>query len=332
MRRRHGDDDARLADVDAADAVVDRDAAQAVALGEPRGQLGHDLLGHALVGLVLEVQHVAVARAVARRADERRDRAGAVAAHLVHRGVERQRLLDEPERPPPETGGMSATSSPAASARSRSAYARFTANRMPAGSSPSSSARPHVADDARRPEARARRFPTRALAQRREQPHPHVHGGVYPPALALTLVARAADSVRWQRMATAEDRRLTDSGIEVKPVYTADDLPPGELELPGEHPFTRGPVPDDVPRPPVDDAPVRGLRLGGGDERALPLPARTRARRGSRSRSTSRRSSATTRTTRSRRARSAAPGSRSTRSRTWRCCSRGSRSARSRPR
>jgi methylmalonyl-CoA mutase N-terminal domain/subunit len=44
-------------------------------------------------------------------------------------------------------------------------------------------------------------------------------------------------------MATAEDRRLTDSGIEVKPVYTAGDVPPGELELPGEHPFTRGPYP-----------------------------------------------------------------------------------------
>jgi len=44
-------------------------------------------------------------------------------------------------------------------------------------------------------------------------------------------------------MATAEDRRLTDSGIEVKPVYTADDLPPTELELPGEFPFTRGPYP-----------------------------------------------------------------------------------------
>ena len=44
-------------------------------------------------------------------------------------------------------------------------------------------------------------------------------------------------------MATAEDRRLTDSGIAVKPVYTVDDLPPGELELPGEHPFTRGPYP-----------------------------------------------------------------------------------------
>jgi methylmalonyl-CoA mutase N-terminal domain/subunit len=42
-------------------------------------------------------------------------------------------------------------------------------------------------------------------------------------------------------MATAEERRQTDSGIEVKPVYTADDLPPDPLELPGEHPFTRGP-------------------------------------------------------------------------------------------
>ena len=42
-------------------------------------------------------------------------------------------------------------------------------------------------------------------------------------------------------MTSADDRRLTDSGIEVKPVYTAADLPPGELEPPGEFPFTRGP-------------------------------------------------------------------------------------------
>jgi methylmalonyl-CoA mutase N-terminal domain/subunit len=40
---------------------------------------------------------------------------------------------------------------------------------------------------------------------------------------------------------TTTDRRLTDSGIEIKPVYTADDLPPHQLELPGEYPFTRGP-------------------------------------------------------------------------------------------
>jgi len=44
------------------------------------------------------------------------------------------------------------------------------------------------------------------------------------------------------RVATT-DRRLTDSDIEIKPVYTADDLPRRELELPGEFPFTRGPYP-----------------------------------------------------------------------------------------
>jgi methylmalonyl-CoA mutase N-terminal domain/subunit len=46
------------------------------------------------------------------------------------------------------------------------------------------------------------------------------------------------------RMATAEDRRETDSGIEVKPVYTAADIPGHELEPPGAYPFTRGPYPD----------------------------------------------------------------------------------------
>ena len=44
-------------------------------------------------------------------------------------------------------------------------------------------------------------------------------------------------------MATAEDRRLTDSGIEVKPVYAAADARQAELEPPGEYPYTRGPYP-----------------------------------------------------------------------------------------
>src|SRR5690349_22433469 len=43
-------------------------------------------------------------------------------------------------------------------------------------------------------------------------------------------------------MAASGDRR-TDSGIEVKPVYTAADAP-ADLEQPGEYPFTRGPYPD----------------------------------------------------------------------------------------
>ncbi len=44
-------------------------------------------------------------------------------------------------------------------------------------------------------------------------------------------------------MATTEDRRETDSGIEIKPVYTAEAAP-DELELPGEFPYTRGPYKD----------------------------------------------------------------------------------------
>jgi methylmalonyl-CoA mutase, N-terminal domain len=42
-------------------------------------------------------------------------------------------------------------------------------------------------------------------------------------------------------MATAEDRRETDSGIEVKPVYTEAEVADLELAPPGEFPFTRGP-------------------------------------------------------------------------------------------
>src|ERR687896_1602833 len=45
-------------------------------------------------------------------------------------------------------------------------------------------------------------------------------------------------------MATTEDRRETDSGIEIKPVYTPEDSPDTARERPGEFPFTRGPYPD----------------------------------------------------------------------------------------
>src|SRR5205085_3336782 len=45
-------------------------------------------------------------------------------------------------------------------------------------------------------------------------------------------------------MATTEDRRETDSGIEVKPVYTEEDVAELERETPGTYPFTRGPYRD----------------------------------------------------------------------------------------
>jgi methylmalonyl-CoA mutase, N-terminal domain len=45
-------------------------------------------------------------------------------------------------------------------------------------------------------------------------------------------------------MAPEDDRRETDSGIEIKPVYTEEDVAGLSLEAPGEFPFTRGPYRD----------------------------------------------------------------------------------------
>jgi methylmalonyl-CoA mutase N-terminal domain/subunit len=45
-------------------------------------------------------------------------------------------------------------------------------------------------------------------------------------------------------MTTTGNRRETDSGIELKPVYVAADVREPELEPPGEYPFTRGPYRD----------------------------------------------------------------------------------------
>ena len=74
-----------------------------------------------------------------------------------------------------------------------------------------------------------------------------------------------------------DPRRFTDSGIEVEPRYGPDDLPPDlDLGEPGEFPFTRGAAPGDVPQAPVDDAPVRRLRVGQGVQRAVQVPARAR--------------------------------------------------------
>src|SRR5215813_9308512 len=42
-------------------------------------------------------------------------------------------------------------------------------------------------------------------------------------------------------MAAADDRRETDSGIEIKPVYTPVDVPSPDIGRPGEYPFVRGP-------------------------------------------------------------------------------------------
>ena len=78
------------------------------------------------------------------------------------------------------------------------------------------------------------------------------------------------------------ETRSTISGIENEPLYTPDNV---------DVDYDRRPRPSrrlsvyarrlsvDVPRPPLDDAAVRGLRVGGGDERTLPLPPRARSDR-----------------------------------------------------
>src|SRR3954465_10406875 len=142
-------------------------------------------------------------------------------------------------------------------------------------------------------------------------------------------------------MAATEEPRGTASGIEIKPVYTADDAPQ-PLELPGEFPYTRGPYPDMYRGRPwtirqyagfgsAEETNARfryllergqtGLsvafdlptQLGYDSDDRPPIPAPTPP-------------------TPARSARSAAPASRSTRSRTCACCSQRSRSPRSRRR
>ena len=76
--------------LDPADAVVDRDLVDVVALLQGGGELRHHLLGHALVGLVLEVDDRAAARVAPRRAREGGDRAGLVARDLGDDRVERR--------------------------------------------------------------------------------------------------------------------------------------------------------------------------------------------------------------------------------------------------
>ena len=100
--------------------------AEVVRALEVRGQLLHHLLGHALVGLVVEVEDGAAAGLDARRADEDRDAAGALVGDLGDHGRRVERLSLS-RNAPPDTGGMSATSSPSASSRSGGAYARLTA-------------------------------------------------------------------------------------------------------------------------------------------------------------------------------------------------------------
>src|SRR5437763_15123647 len=204
--------------------MVDRDVAHVVALLQPVGYFGHHALGHSLVGLVVEVLDGAAARLDARRADEGRDRTGALAPHFCDDGIEGQRLGAEPEGP---AGHGRDDGELVALGELMLAAHVFLVHRVEqaVGLRAEAEHRPDVVHARDAIDVPLR--PTRVLPQAGKQPHPDLHG--------------AASILLW--MATTEDRRETDSGIELKPVYTADDAPDA-LELPGEFPFTRAPYKD----------------------------------------------------------------------------------------
>ena len=82
------------------------------------------------------------------------------------------------------------------------------------------------------------------------------------------------------RQPERDARFETISGEPVEPLYTQEDLrglrPRARPRLPRRVPLHARRLSVDVPRAAVDDAPVRRLRHGRGDQRALPLPARPR--------------------------------------------------------
>ena len=80
-----------------------------------------------------------------------------------------------------------------------------------------------------------------------------------------------------------DPRRFTDSGIEVKTLYTSADLPENlDLGQPGEFPYTRGVHAEMYRKRRWTMRQYAGLRVGEGVQRALQVPARARLAPGSR--------------------------------------------------
>ena len=133
-------------------------------------------------------------------------------------------------------------------------------------------------------------------------------------SIGPTLAPARRATRRGDRLTRMSDERRTDSGIELQPVYTADDLarrgfdPASDLGEPGELPVHARHLPHDVSRPAVDDAPVRRHGHRRRDEPRGSATCSTRGRPGCRSRSTCRPRWAWTPTTRARRARSGKTG------------------------
>src|SRR5207247_11251104 len=95
-----------------------------------------------------------------------------------------------------------------------------------------------------RTEAPRARRRARAAPRHRRPSQPRSRAATSRPARATPRRDGRGRSRREHTFAVAAtDRRETESGIEVKPVYAGDDAKT-EREAPGEYPYTRGPYPD----------------------------------------------------------------------------------------
>jgi methylmalonyl-CoA mutase, N-terminal domain len=223
VRSRDCDRDARLADLDPTDSVVDCHRPEVVALLEVGGDLGHHILGHLGVGLVFEVEDGLAPGLSANGSQEGRDRPGALVHYLAYHRVERERLLGDSKR----------------AARDRRDQRHLVAvGELAPG------VRVLAVDGVEQPVrlvAQAEGRPDIGHARDAGELALRVAGPLPQPGKQPHLDSHRIPSFP---MATTRDGRETDSGIEVKPVYTEKDVAGLELELPGEFPFTRGPYPD----------------------------------------------------------------------------------------
>ena len=134
VRSADSDKDAGFANLEAAQAVNDGDAMNAVFFVKLSGDPSHFCEGHGLVGFVLEIQRGAIVRLIADEAIEGNDGAVFRCAHMVDQRMRINRLANKLEDvvvksgchcfalgQPPLTGGRKATSSPEWSTASQAA-------------------------------------------------------------------------------------------------------------------------------------------------------------------------------------------------------------------
>src|SRR4051794_4122012 len=248
VRRRHGHDDRRLAQRHAPDAVLGGRGAQAVALDRGGDDRLHLLARHLRVGLVVEPL------GLARDALEHDDGARARVAHARGDGVERQRLgADRDVRRGRRPAAHGRDQGELVAGREHVVGGRVLAvdrHHEPEPAGEVVDRGEGVADGGALGQLELDAPASGALAQDGEQADRDGHRGSGPWGAGRHGLQRNLPPMATEERLTVapivgpeDPRRFTDSGIEVKPVYTDADLPADlseRLGAPGEEPYTRG--------------------------------------------------------------------------------------------